>query len=87
MSQKKVDQYKKEKANRQKIMKRERLMTRLGVAATVLVLVVLVGWFGLAVYNNSKAVSEANKASVTTELDTTDIDTYINDIATAEAGQ
>ena len=38
MSQEKVDRYKKEKANREKIMRRERWITRLEVTAFVVVL-------------------------------------------------
>ena len=42
MSQEKVDRYKKEKANREKIMRRERWITRLEVTAFVVVLATLV---------------------------------------------
>ena len=38
MSQEKVDKYKKEKANRQKLMRREKWVRRLEYTATVLVL-------------------------------------------------
>ena len=38
MSQEKVDKYKKEKASRQKIMRREKWLFRLECTATVLVL-------------------------------------------------
>ena len=44
MSQEKVDRYKKEKANREKIMRRERWITRLEVTAFVVVLATLIGW-------------------------------------------
>ena len=50
MSQEKVDRYKKEKANREKIMRRERWITRLEVTAFVVVLAALIGWFSVAVY-------------------------------------
>lgn len=55
MSQEKVDRYKKEKANREKIMRRERWITRLEVTAFVVVLATLIGWFSVAVYQNSVA--------------------------------
>ena len=42
MSQEKVDRYKKEKANREKIMRRERWITRLEVTAFVVVLATLI---------------------------------------------
>lgn len=87
MSQKKVDQYKKEKANRQQIMKRERMKARIGVTVAALVLIALVGWFGVSVYQNVKATSDAGKPVKTTVLDTSDIDTYMNDIASEAAAE
>ncbi|MCQ2509804.1 MAG: hypothetical protein MJ116_05010 [Lachnospiraceae bacterium] len=83
MSQKKVDQYKKEKANRQQIMKREKMMTRLGVTASALVLALLIGWFGFSVYKNVKANEQANTPVNTTVIDTSDVDAYVQDIATS----
>lgn len=83
MSQEKVDQYKKEKANRQKIMKREKIKARLEVLAATVILVALAGWFSVSVYRNTKAASSASAAETVT-LDTSDIDTYLNDIS-AEA--
>ena len=50
MSQAKVDNYKKSKANRQKIMKREKIMHRLEMVCIALVCVVFVGWIGYSVY-------------------------------------
>ena len=61
MSQEKVDRYKKEKANREKIMRRERWITRLEVTAFVVVLATLIGWFSVAVYQNSVAEKKANR--------------------------
>lgn len=86
MSQKKVDQYKKEKANRQQIMKREKMRTRLGVTVAALVMVALIGWFGVSVYQNSKAAADAAKPANTIVLDNSDIDAYINGV-TSEAAE
>ena len=44
MSQAKVDKYKKEKANRQKIMKKEKRLHRLEMTAIGVVCAVFVGW-------------------------------------------
>ena len=52
MSQEKVDRYKKEKANREKIMRRERWITRLEVTAFVVVLATLIGWFSAVSYTH-----------------------------------
>ena len=80
MSQEKVDRYKKEKANRQKIMKREKWMTRLEITAFAVVLAGLVGWFSLAVYNNSKAEKAASETAQTTTMNVTDIQKYLSDV-------
>lgn len=53
MSQAKVDQYKKDKANRQKIIKKQKRMHRLEMAAITLVCVLVVGWIGYSVYDLS----------------------------------
>ena len=50
MSQKKVDAYKAEKANREKIMKREKLILRLEKLAALVVCIVAVCWIGYSVY-------------------------------------
>ena len=52
MSQEKVDQYKKNKANRQKIMRREKILRRLEITVAALVLVGLVSWFSAVSYTH-----------------------------------
>ena len=53
MSQKKVDAYKAEKANREKIMKREKLILNLEKLAALVVCIVAVCWIGYSVYGLS----------------------------------
>lgn len=83
MSQAKVDRYKEQKANRQKIMKkekRERMLWRIGGYAVLLVLVV---WIGVSAYNSFHV--ETRKFY---DADTTAVDTYLSDLSaedTAEA--
>ena len=79
MSQEKVDRYKKEKANREKIMRRERWITRLEVTAFVVVLAALIGWFSMAVYQNSVAEKKANRTTETTTMNVTDIQNYLSE--------
>ena len=79
MSQEKVDRYKKEKANREKIMRRERWITRLEVTAFVVVLATLIGWFSVAVYQNSVAEKKANRTKETTTMNVTDIQNYLSE--------
>ena len=85
MSHEKVDQYKKDKANRQKIMRREKFLRRLEITVAAVVLVGLVGWFSVAVYQNSKAKAEENAPTVTTSMDLTAVDDYMNNLTTAAA--
>ena len=83
MSQEKVDRYKKEKANREKIMRRERWITRLEVTAFVVVLATLIGWFSVAVYQNSVAEKKANRTKETTTMNVTDIQNYLSETNTS----
>lgn len=80
MSQAKVDRYKEEKKNREKIMKKQKLewtLTKLGLGAFA---VVLVGWVGIA------AVQRANmQDTIVTEVtdytvDTSALDEYLNSL-------
>ena len=83
MSQEKVDRYKKEKANREKIMRRERWITRLEVTAFVVVLAALIGWFSVAVYQNSVAEKKANRTTETPTMNVTDIQNYLTNTNTS----
>ena len=85
MSQEKVDRYKKEKANREKIMRRERWITRLEVTAFVVVLAALIGWFSVAVYQNSVAEKKANRTTETTTMNVTDIQNYLSETNTTSS--
>ena len=85
MSQEKVDRYKKEKANREKIMRRERWITRLEVTAFVVVLAALIVWFSMAVYQNSVAEKKANRTTETTTMNVTDIQNYLSETNTTSS--
>ena len=76
MSQEKVDLYKEEKKNRKKIMRREKIRTRLTVVAVVVVFGFLIGWFSWAVYNNVKNNQATTAKAMTTELDLSAIESY-----------
>lgn len=76
MSQEKVDLYKEEKKNRKKIMRREKIRTRLTVIAVVVVFGFLIGWFSWAVYNNVKNNQATTAKATTTELDLSAIESY-----------
>lgn len=81
MSQAKVDQYKKEKANRKKTIARDRIKRRCAVGAVWVVLIAIVGWAGTSVYT----LYENSKPAQTYTADTTAISEYLNDLAAADA--
>ncbi|MDO4439905.1 MAG: hypothetical protein Q4B74_02165 [Eubacteriales bacterium] len=69
MSQAKVDRYKQEKANRKKIMKKQRMMNILRKCVLSLAAIALVGWLGYSAYvthesKQERAVAEVNYDAV-----------------------
>ena len=80
MSQAKVDQYKKEKANRKKIMAREKVKRVLARICLTAVLLVLAGWAGMTVYS----VYEDKKPSKTFYADVSAVSDYMDGLSTEE---
>lgn len=74
MSQAKVDRYKEEKANRQKIMAKEKREKTAWKVGGYVVVLAIVGWIGFSAYNTFKLPV----ASQTYELDTAAMDDYMN---------
>ena len=71
MSQAKVDRYKKEKADRKKTMRKEKIMRNVKRCVAL----AIVGWFGYSAYdlhssNQERAVTEVNYDSVKDYLST-----------------
>lgn len=79
MSQKKVDAYKKDKANRDKIMKKEKMMLRMEKLAALVVCIAAVCWIGYSVYG--KISEEKEEVQVETVMDTSALDDYLSGIA------
>lgn len=79
MSQEKVDRYKKQKANRQEIMKKEKREKMLWKVGTYVVLLAIVCWIGYSAYDKYHV-----EAKVSYELDTTSLDDYLNGLAETE---
>ena len=79
MSQEKVEKYKREKANREKIMRRERWIRRLEYGGSAVVLLALIVWFSFAVYKNVESGSTAS--TTTTEMDVTAVQDYLNNLS------
>ena len=82
MSQQKVDQYKKEKANRQQIMKKQKRIRGLRIFLVVAGLAALVAWFSVSVARSRIASREP----VSTVIDSASVDGYLDalDAYTAE---
>ena len=72
MSQEKVDRYKKEKANRKKTMKKEKVMYFIRRCIVAVLAVVLIGWIGYSAFK----VYETNRPVETAEVDYNAITDY-----------
>ena len=81
MSQAKVDQYKKEKANRKETMAKEKRQKMLMKICTSVVLVVLVGWIGISTADFIYESRPKEKIYV----QTTEIDKYLESLYKEES--
>lgn len=79
MSQKKVDAYKAEKANREKIMKKEKLILTIEKLAALVLCIVAVCWIGYSVYGKVTEAQEDVKTE--TVMDTSALDSYLNGLS------
>ena len=86
MSQKKVDRYKKEKNNREKLQKRERRILNLEKVVVTVICIAVVGWVGYSAYDLvTREDPNAEQEVVTTEMDVTAISDYLNSLSQTEA--
>ena len=81
MSQKKVDAYKQQKANREKIMKREKNILRVEKLIGAAVGVVAVCWVGFSVYDKVTYTEPEAVVAKETVMDTTALDEYISGLS------
>lgn len=79
MSQKKVDQYKDNKRNRKKIMKKEKRVLILEKLAGVVVCAAIIVWAGFSIYKY--AGSNSSTATTSTSVNIEAISEYYNSIA------
>ena len=80
MSQEKVDRYKKEKANRRKIMKKEKIQYIIRRCVVAVLAVALVGWIGYSAFR----VYEDSRPVETAEVDYNAITDYETSLNTEE---
>ena len=82
MSQKKVDAYKHQKANRQQIIKREKRILMLEKLAALVICIAALVWVGYSVYGKVTANQEA--VVLDTAIDTTALEDYLNNLDVEE---
>ncbi len=80
MSQEKVDRYKKEKANRKQIMRRQKIMNYVRTAIVGVVAVVIVGWVGFSAYRTY----DENRETESVSIDYSALDNLETSIAEAD---
>ena len=83
MSQEKVDRYKEQKRNRDKILKKEKRQARILKIGGIVVALVLVGWIGFSTY--LRATDRSNATGKTYSVDTASLDEYLNNMSVEEA--
>lgn len=77
MSQEKVDRYKKEKANRKKIMRKQKLMGVIRKTVLAVVVVALIGWLAYSAYG----IYESGKERVVAEVNFDSVTNYLNSLS------
>lgn len=80
MSQEKVDKYKKEKANRKQIMRREKMANLLRKCVVGIVGLILVGWIGYSAYGTY----ESSKPKEEVQIDYTAVNELQERLATVQ---
>ena len=84
MSQAKVDQHKKQKANRKKEMRKEKLeRTAVGVLGVVIVAAICV-WIGFSVYGKTTGNTGADAESSAVTVNTDAVDDYLDGLNAEE---
>ena len=81
MSQKKVDYYKEQKANRSEIMKKEKRILMIEKIVAAVVGVFAVCWIIFSVVNKFTATDESAVETVRTAINTSALDDFIDDVA------
>lgn len=83
MSQEKVERYKKEKANRKKVLKREKIKKGILSVAGTIVCVAIVGWIGYSGYGYYKTQKAENTTK--TEVDLSAVNDYLSTLSSSDA--
>ena len=85
MSQQKVDKYKKEKNNRDKLQKRVKRIFHLEMFGVAVVCIAMVAWIGYSAYDLiTREDPDAEQQVVTTEMDVTALSDYLSSLSQTE---
>ena len=86
MSQKKVDQYKEQKANRKEIIKKEKRILLIEKIIGTVVVILAVVWVGFSIFNKvtEKPASEEGQVIETT-FNTSALDDYLDALQSEDA--
>ena len=76
MSQAKVDRYKKEKANRKQIMRKQKMMNFARKAVLSLAALALIGWLGYSAWD----MYESGKERVVADVNYDSVTEYLNNL-------
>ena len=87
MSQKKVDYYKEQKANRKNIIKKEKRMRRIEQIVVGAVGVLAACWICFSVYTKVTEKDDTATESVSTDLNVTALDDFMNQVDSAEEAE
>lgn len=85
MSQAKVDKYKKDKANRQQIMKKEKMERTIWKVGGSLLVLLMAGWVGFSAYTKIDQMTEKPITSESYEVNTSAISDYLFSISEDDA--
>lgn len=80
MSQEKVDRYKKDKANRKQIMRKQKMMHIVRNTLMAVVAVALIGWLGYSAYD----AYESKQPRQMAEIDYTAVNEYLETLTASE---
>jgi len=81
MSQKKVEAYKEYKKNKDKYLKKEKLLKRVEIIAAAVVGALLIAWIGFSILSANKSSSSSSASTVdTTVVSFSDAIGYLNDL-------
>ena len=83
MSQEKVDRYKKEKANRKQIMRKQKMMNFARKAVLSLAALALIGWLGYSAWD----MYESGKERVVAEVNYDAVTNYLNGLSADAAAE